>query len=87
MKTRAIALLMAATLALAAAGCGTISDMTKGEDGQRIYGGVRHDAGMIGSGNQQAARVLGVLDFPFSFILDTVLLPVTLIFAIFRAGR
>ena len=87
MKTRTIALLMAASLALAAAGCGTISDMTKGEDGQRLYGGIRHDAGMIQAGSQQAAKVLGILDFPFSFVLDTALLPVTLIFAIFRAGR
>ena len=87
MKTRMLALLMAATLALAAAGCGTINDLTKGDDGQRIYGGVRQDAGMIHAANQQAGIILGILDFPFSFVLDTALLPVTLIFALFRAGR
>jgi uncharacterized protein YceK len=81
---RALALVMAATLSCA--GCGTINDLTKGDGGQRIYGGVRQDAGMIQASNSDTPVVLGILDFPFSFVLDTALLPVTLIIAIFRSG-
>ena len=81
---RALVLLLAVTLC--AAGCGTINDMTKGEEGQRIYGGVRQDAGMVASRNSTPI-ILGILDMPFSLALDTAMLPITLIFAIFRAGR
>jgi len=85
MKKRTLALLMA--VCLCTAGCGTINDLTKGDDGQRIYGGVRQDAAMISGSNQSTPMILGILDFPFSFVLDTALLPVTLIFALFRLGR
>jgi uncharacterized protein YceK len=86
-NARALGRMMVAVLALASAGCGTINDMTKGDQGQRIYGGVRQDAGMISGGNSQTAAVLGIIDFPFSFVLDTAFLPITLIVALFRSGR
>ena len=84
-RTRALALVLAA--ALCCGGCGSINDISKGDDGQRVYGGVRQDANMISNSNSGTPKVLGVLDFPFSFILDTVFLPVTIIFAIARSGK
>ena len=86
-NARALCLLTAVLLAFASSGCGTINDMTKGDQGQRIYGGVRQDAGMVSNGNSQTATVLGILDMPFSFALDTAFLPITLIIALFRSGR
>jgi len=83
-KTRALALLLAVLLSLA--GCGTINDMTKGDDGQRVYGGIRQDAGMIQSNNSTPV-VLGILDFPFSFALDTAMLPITFIIMLIRGGK
>jgi uncharacterized protein YceK len=79
--TRALTFLLA--IALCTGGCATINDMTKGDDGQRIYGGVRQDAAMVRSGSSTPV-VLGIVDFPFSLGLDTALLPITLLFAIFR---
>jgi uncharacterized protein YceK len=82
-RLRVLALGMA--VLLCCAGCGSINDITRGDDGQRVYGGVRQDANMISNSNSSTPKVLGVLDFPFSFVLDTVFLPVTVIFAIARA--
>jgi len=84
-RTRALVLALAVTLC--SAGCGSINDISKGEDGQRIYGGVRQDAKMVSGSNSSTAAVLGFLDFPFSLALDTVFLPVTVIFAIARSGK
>jgi len=84
-RLRSLALGMAVTLCCA--GCGSINDITKGDDGQRVYGGVRQDAQMISGSNSSTPKILGILDFPFSFILDTVFLPVTIIFAIARSGK
>ncbi|MBI3858252.1 MAG: YceK/YidQ family lipoprotein [Planctomycetes bacterium] len=87
MKTcRALVLGVLVLLAVSSGGCGTISDMTQGDGGQRIYGGVRHDAGMM-QNSSSTSVALGIFDFPFSLVLDTGLLPVTLIIALFRIGR
>lgn len=72
-------------LLLPCVGCGSIRDITKGEGGQRIYGGIRFDAEMIQSPNTTPVA-LGLLDFPFSLVFDTAFLPITLIFALARSG-
>jgi len=57
-------------------GCGTIENLHLGPS---IYGGVRQDVEWMGG---QCMAGLGFLDFPFSLVLDTVLLPVTVAFAL-----
>lgn len=76
-----------ALLAISCGGCGTISDMSTSSNGQRIFGGVRKDSSMITHPDSSPAEVsitLGILDFPFSLVLDTALLPVTFIIALIR---
>jgi uncharacterized protein YceK len=76
-----------ALLALSVAGCGSISDMSTGTNGQRIFGGVRKDSTMITHPDSSPVEVsvtLGILDFPFSLVLDTALLPITFIIALIR---
>ena len=54
--------------------CGTMINLAQGDF--NVYGGVRNDLSVI-----QAGGVLGVLaivDLPLSFMLDTLLLPITL---------
>ena len=75
-----------AIVALSGSGCSTIGDLleTRNSDGQRIYGGVRRDCEHIAHPDSMAVLpsvVFGILDFPFSLGLDTVCLPVTVIFA------
>jgi uncharacterized protein YceK len=82
-------LLWAATalLAISCGGCGTISDMTTKSNGQRIYGGVRKDSAMIthpDTSPSEVSIILGIVDFPFSLVLDTAMLPITFIIAIIR---
>lgn len=83
---RALIFALVALVALSSVGCGSLGDLLSRENGQNIYGGVRWDVKMIDQpehgGNFQ--RVFCILDFPFSLGMDTVLLPVTLLFAIFR---
>ena len=76
-----------ALLAISCGGCGTISDMSTGTNGQRIFGGVRKDSSMITHPDSSPVEVsvtLGILDFPFSLVLDTAMLPVTFIIALIR---
>lgn len=78
-------------VALSGSGCSTIGDLfeTRNSDGQRIYGGVRRDCEHIAHPDSMAVLpfvVFGILDFPFSLGLDTVCLPVTLIFALFGSN-
>jgi uncharacterized protein YceK len=70
-------------------GCSSISDMAAN---QRIYGGTRHNVWLLEEGpdNTHAggyALIWGVMDFPWSLAMDTVFLPVTLVFAIARSGE
>ena len=58
-------------------GCGTISNL--GER-PRIYGGVREDAKLMETTGPCSSWPAGCMDMPFSLILDTVLLPFTLIY-------
>jgi len=69
-----IALLMAVAVL---SGCGTIDNMIKGP---RVYGGVKTDLRCM----KGLAGAILIFDLPFSAIFDTVLLPVTIWFEIFR---
>jgi uncharacterized protein YceK len=74
---------------LSVAGCSTLSDLSTEKDGQRIYGGTRTNVALVGdpptNPHAEGIGVLwGILDFPFSLILDTGILPVTLTIALFR---
>jgi uncharacterized protein YceK len=68
-------------------GCGTIYDLQRGP---RVYGGFREDISEVGFGfrenqHEGIAKLMGivaVLDTPFSLVLDTLLLPVTLTIAL-----
>jgi len=79
---RRMALLWTVT---AVAGCGTIAS-TKIEYGPRIYGGVRYDVDDLAIEGFPLGTLCGLLDFPFSFTADTVMLPVTLILALGDSG-
>lgn len=58
----------------------------------RIYGGVRLDLESLGAQGigpislPWIYNVLTVIDLPFSFVLDTVLLPITVPWSIFTRG-
>ncbi|HEU4339377.1 MAG TPA: YceK/YidQ family lipoprotein [Planctomycetota bacterium] len=60
----------------ALSGCGTIEDCDRGA-GPRPFGGVRWDLGDQ-RGCVRTPFWIGVWDVPFSFVLDTVLLPYTI---------
>lgn len=55
-------------------GCGTIASLI--ENDYAVYAGVMKDFSMIQNGG--VFGVLSVIDLPLSFIMDTLLLPVTL---------
>jgi len=65
-------------------GCGTVASLGS-DDANKVYGGVRFDGAMIGlTSNEDAAElegmwIIGLLDFPFSLVADTVVLPFTLL--------
>ena len=79
---------MAALLAVWMTGCSSLTDMAADQDGQRIYGGTRHNVWLLDEGPDTHAGgfavIWGVFDFPWSLALDTAFLPVTAIFALFR---
>src|SRR5258708_31978848 len=75
---RRVALLLTLTLVT---GCGTIAS-TKVEYGPRIYGGVRYDVADLAIEGFPLGTLCGLLDFPFSFAADTLMLPVTLVLAL-----
>jgi uncharacterized protein YceK len=67
------------------AGCGTIGGLTNPDYPGKVYVGVRHDI------NLSHNILLGMpgwmvimWDMPFSAVLDTVMLPGTLIYELFR---
>lgn len=62
-------------------GCGTLA-ATKVEYGPRIYGGVRYDVDDLAIEGFPLGTLCGLLDFPFSFVADTVMLPYTIVVAL-----
>ena len=64
-------------------GCSTIASLVGMNHGPRIYSGVREDVRIIDRGGIYEHKmpffvILAVLDFPLSFALDTLLLPLTI---------
>ncbi|MGX2947608.1 YceK/YidQ family lipoprotein [Frederiksenia canicola] len=55
-------------------GCGTITSLSNGD--YSIYAGVGRDFDVIRDGG--LLSILAVIDLPLSFVLDTLLLPITL---------
>jgi len=80
--------LMAAGFALALlSGCGTIGGLTNPDYPGKVYVGMRHDINLSGgliSG--VPGWMLVMWDYPFSLVLDTVFLPGTLVYELFRPG-
>lgn len=70
MSRAVIRLSLFACLVPVLAGCGTLANTFEPEPENKIYVGVRADLGAVGHG--------GLLDLPFSFVLDTLLLPYTI---------
>lgn len=66
--------LLLVTLVLQLTACGTIISLT--QDDYRVYSGVSRDLHTIQEGG--VLSVLAVVDLPLSFVLDTLMLPVTL---------
>jgi uncharacterized protein YceK len=58
-------------------GCGFIAS-TNHEDGSRIYGGVRYDIEDFAIKGFPLGVLVGLIDFPFSVVADTLFLPVTI---------
>jgi uncharacterized protein YceK len=99
---RAIIVVPALLLALAAGtGCASYANLGT-EDGWKVYGGARLDATLISEGFAPTKEVTqknverpvlvmegcsGLVDLPFSAIVDTVLLPVTVPIAIARMAE
>ena len=79
---------MSAGLALSLlSGCGTIGGMTNPDYPGKVYVGIRHDINLSsGLASGVPAWMITMWDYPFSLVADTVLLPGTLIYEIFRPG-
>jgi uncharacterized protein YceK len=80
---------LAALLLLGLAGCGTMNDLWGKAplDGPapHVYGGLRNDLYYANAtGCKAMAGLIFIPDLPFSAILDTVLLPITGIWALIR---
>ena len=76
-------ILFTLTILLCIAGCGTIGDCVRSDGGlpgprPHVYGGVKSDyIANFESCVGPRSLYIWMLDFPFSFILDTALLPIT----------
>ncbi|HVR87766.1 MAG TPA: YceK/YidQ family lipoprotein [Planctomycetota bacterium] len=79
--------LPAVALACLMGGCGSIADITTE---QKIYGGIQQDVYLMKNPYLPKSEppnyffpliIVGILDVPLSFALDTVLLPVTITIA------
>lgn len=76
-------LFLTLTMTLNLTACGTISSMNH----LGPYSGVRENAAAINGERGLGAAIMwpiAVMDMPFSFVFDTVLLPVTLPIAVVR---
>ena len=65
-------LALVACLSPALSGCGTLANTFEEEPRNKVYAGVRADL------TEWTLLHGGVLDLPFSFVLDTILLPYTI---------
>ena len=78
-----------AALLMAGAGCGTVANFASERHGPSIYGGLAFDVDLMGTSGcrSQVAIVFGVLDFPFSLVMDTATLPATVLCELFGWRR
>lgn len=76
MKSKLGAIVMTVLLS----GCGSIMNFDYWDRGPKVYGGVRIDV----EGHCWNDRVVGFVDLPFSFVVDTAFLPIYLVFEGFR---
>ena len=80
-----------ALLALGASACMAIDTQTnKGYKGPLVYSGTRYDSGLFGNALvnfDMGSMMFALIDFPFSFLVDTVLLPVTIPRDMARSNR
>lgn len=66
-------------------GCGTIGGMANADYKSKVYVGLRHDISITTEKDKPATIwIFNILDYPFSLVLDTVCLPGTLVYEIFR---
>jgi len=72
--------IQALTLVAALGGCGSLLNFDHWDGGPRVYGGVYLDA----TGHCWTNNVIGYVDLPFSFVVDTALFPIYLVFELFR---
>jgi len=84
-RTRAVGALLA--LVIAASGCSAVRNVggdLPGDVVPRIYGGVRWDAYQVWENDGcHTFALFGIVDFPFSLVLDTVVLPFTIVTEVF----
>ena len=71
-RTSRALLIPLALLLSVSTGCGTIFNAVRFPYENNVYGGVVVDAVVVSEGG--GLMVLGLLDFPFSFVADTLLL-------------
>lgn len=74
MQTSLLKILSLAILSQNLAACGTIVSLTEGD--YSVYAGVTKDFETIQNGG--ILSIPAVVDLPLSFVLDTLILPVTL---------
>jgi len=82
---------LAFALALPLNGCATITSLESGSDSSKVYGGLRQDLEGIDSFQVPPIGMCGgwlvpLLDLPSCLVLDTALLPVTLVWDACRGG-
>ena len=71
-------LALALALLLPAAGCSTLNQIHAQQEGPAAFGGMRYNAARWAlASTSPGDRAAMVLDFPFSFALDALLLPVS----------
>ena len=89
MTGRRIFWLIAAAAMIGSSGCGTTHNIGTRPDGPSVYGGVVFDIEMVGPANscKGLGVIFGPLDLPFSLVLDTATLPITLLCEIFGWRR
>ncbi len=62
-------------------GCGTIGNLSNDPS---IYGGTRYDVNEMGTPGPCSMGIVAVFDLPFSVVLDTAVLPFTLIYELVK---
>jgi len=81
-RIRHLAILWLAAGGVCLSGCGTVVGMLNDQFASKIYVGIKQDLEILSSPEdemEQALQPIAFFDFPVSLVLDTLLLPVTLL--------